>query len=75
MIELTEKQALALEHSQAQPPRVLNPRTQRSFVLVSVEEYERLTQDDYDDGPWADQEIAVLAAEAGVMLDSFRKDP
>jgi hypothetical protein len=71
MIELTDEQVQALERPEAQPPRLVNPRTQQTFVLLSAEDYERLTRDDYDDSPWTDEETTMLAAEAGEMLDSF----
>lgn len=74
MIELTEQQAEALERPDALPLRVINPKTQQTFVLLSALEYQRLTSD-YDDGPWTDEETAILAAEAGELLDSFGKDP
>jgi hypothetical protein len=73
MIELTEQQMQALEHPETLPPRVLHPGTRQTFVLLSVEEYERLTQGEYDDSPWTDEEMALLAGEAGEMLDSFGK--
>jgi len=68
MIELTPEQAQALETSQATPPRILNPRTRETFVLLSVEEYQRLTEGDYDDSPWTSEEMEALAWEAGRML-------
>ena len=74
MIELTHQQVQALENAEPLPPRVLNPMTQQTFVLLSVDEYERLTQEEYDDSPWTDEETASLAAEAGEMLDTFGKD-
>ena len=74
MIELTHQQVQALEHAQVLPARVFNRTTQQTFVLLSVEEYERLTTDEYDDSPWTDEETAMLAAEAGEMLDTFGKD-
>jgi len=74
MIELTEQQVQALEHPEALPPRVRDPRTQQTFVLLPVEEYERLLRDQYDDSPWTDEEMELLAWEAGEMLDSFGKD-
>src|SRR5205823_4710013 len=52
MIELTEQQVQALESPDANPPRVVNPRTQETFVLLRVEEYERLKEEEYDDSPW-----------------------
>ena len=42
MIELTEEQQHLLEAGQGAPPRVYNPRTQETFVLVPVDVYERL---------------------------------
>jgi hypothetical protein len=51
MIELTEQQLRALEPPAAQPPLVLNPLTQQTFVLLTVDEYQRLTSAEYDDGP------------------------
>jgi hypothetical protein len=65
MIELTEQQAEALEHAEATPPRVVNPRTQETFVLLRIEEYERLKEEEYDDSPWTSEERHALAWEAG----------
>ena len=65
MIELTEKQLQALEKPETTPPRVLNPRTRKTFVLLPVEEYERLKEDEYDDSPWTSEERHALAWEAG----------
>ena len=62
MIELTEQQAQALENTEAAPPRVVNPRTRETFVLLRVEEYERL-KDEYDDSPWTREELQALAWE------------
>jgi hypothetical protein len=64
MIELTEQQARALEHPDASPPRVVNPRTKELFVLLSAEEYERLKGQEYDDSPWTREELETLAWEA-----------
>jgi PHD/YefM family antitoxin component YafN of YafNO toxin-antitoxin module len=63
MIELTEQQVQALEHADDSPPRVVNPRTQEAFVLLRVDEYERLKDDEYDDGPWTREELQALAWE------------
>src|SRR5436190_20752854 len=65
MIELTEQQLQALEHPDATPPRVVNPRTKQTFVLLRVDEYERLKADEYDDSPWTREELHALAWEAG----------
>lgn len=67
MIELTEKQAQALEHADVSPPRVVNPLTNETFVLLRVAEYERL-REDYDDGPWTREERLALAWEAGKSI-------
>ena len=37
------------------PPRVVNPRTRETFVLLRSDEYARLTAE-YDDSPWAREE-------------------
>jgi hypothetical protein len=63
MIELTEQQAEALELPDATPPRVRNPRTQETFVLLRADEYARLTGDEYDDSPWTREELQALAWE------------
>ena len=63
MIELTEQQVKALEDTAAAPPRVVNPRTKETFVLLRVDEYERLTEDEYDDSPWTREELQALAWE------------
>jgi PHD/YefM family antitoxin component YafN of YafNO toxin-antitoxin module len=63
MIELTEQQAEALEHGQATPPRIVNPRTKETFVLLRVDEYERLKEGEYDDSPWTREELQALAWE------------
>ena len=65
MIELTEQQMQALEVPEAAPPRVMNPRTKQTFVLLLVDEYERLKEDQYDDSPWTSEERMTLAWEAG----------
>jgi PHD/YefM family antitoxin component YafN of YafNO toxin-antitoxin module len=65
MIELTEQQLQALEKLESTPPRVVNPRTKETFVLLRVEEYERLKDEEYDDSPWTREELETLAWEAG----------
>jgi len=65
MVELTEQQVQALEDPGARPLRVVNPRTNETFVLLRVDEYERLKEDEYDDSPWTSEERHALAWEAG----------
>ena len=62
MIEMTDQQIQALENPGADPPRIVNPRTKETFVLVRVEEYERL-KEEYDDSPWTREELQALAWE------------
>ncbi len=61
MIELTEQQVKALENPDATPPRVVNPRTKETFVLLRLDEYERLKEEEYDDSPWTREELQALA--------------
>ena len=65
MIELTEPQLEALKSAETTPPLLVNPRTKETFVLLRVDEYERLKADDYDDSPWTREELQALAWEAG----------
>ena len=61
MIELTEQQVQALERAEATPPLVVNPRTKETFVLLRVDEYERLKDEEYDDSPWTREELEAQA--------------
>jgi len=65
MIELTDDQIRLLNTPGGAPPRARNPRTKETFVLLRVEEYERLTADEYDDSPWTREELEALAWETG----------
>lgn len=65
MIELTEQQIQALEKLESNPPHLVNPRTKETFVLLRVEDYERLKGEEYDDSPWTSEELQTLAWEAG----------
>ncbi len=68
MIELTDKQVQALEGPGTTPPRLVNPRTKETFVLLRVDEYERLTEE-YDDSPWTREELEALAWDAGKSIE------
>jgi len=63
VIELNEQQMQALEAPEAAPLRVVNPRTKEAFVLLRVDEYERLKEQEYDDSPWTREELQALAWE------------
>jgi hypothetical protein len=65
MIELTEQQLQALEDSETTSLRLVSPRTGETFVLLRLEEYEKLQQGEYDDSPWTREELQALAWEAG----------
>jgi len=69
MIQLTEQQVKALEKAEATPPRVVNPRTKETFVLLRIDEYERLKEDEYDDSPWPREELQALAWEVAERTD------
>ena len=69
MIELTPEQRQALAGEQ--PPRLIDPETRKRYVLLSEEVYERLKELLYDDSPWTDEEMDLLAEEAGELLDRY----
>jgi hypothetical protein len=64
VIELTEQQLEALANPDTTPPRAVNPRTRETYVLLRIDEYERLAEG-YDDSPWTREELEALAWEAG----------
>lgn len=64
MIELTDEQANALGTPGEAPARAIDPRTRRQYVLVPLDEYERLAVG-YDDSGWTRDELAVAAWDAG----------
>jgi PHD/YefM family antitoxin component YafN of YafNO toxin-antitoxin module len=65
MIELTQQQVQALAGPENVPPLVVNPQTSETFVLLRVDEYERLKEAEYDDSPWTREELEAAAWEAG----------
>jgi hypothetical protein len=69
VIKLTEEQMKALESPEATPPRIVNPQTNETFVLLPIDEYERLKEQAYDDSPWSREELQTLAWEAGEHTD------
>jgi hypothetical protein len=64
MIELTEQQVQALVAATT-PPVVADSKTKTAYVLVRQDWYERLVDQLYDDRPWTDDEMELLAWEAG----------
>ena len=64
MIELTEQQMQALNDPESTTPlRLVNPRTNESYVLLRVDEYEHLKHHEYDDSPLTREELQALAWE------------
>src|SRR6516165_7986540 len=59
MIELTEQQLQALGSNGATPLHLVNPRTKETFVLLPLDEYQRLKEEEYDDSPWTDEEMEL----------------
>jgi hypothetical protein len=66
MIELTPQQRRELTEPE---PMAIDPDTKESYVLVRKEDYERLKALLYDDSPWTDEEMDLLATEVDAMLD------
>ncbi len=64
MIVLTETQSQSLRLPGATPARAVDPGTQETFVVLRLEEYERLTGEAYDASPWTDEERDQMRAEA-----------
>ncbi|MGO9467245.1 MAG: hypothetical protein ACLQIB_19435 [Isosphaeraceae bacterium] len=69
MIELSETQRQSLQKPDGEPPRVLDPLTKQQYVLLELETYLELTKAAYDDSPWTDEEMDLLAAEVDAMLE------
>ena len=63
MIELTEQLFQALANPKAMPLHLANPQTKKAHVLLRVEEYQRLVEDEYDDSPWTREELQAPASE------------
>jgi len=47
------------------PPVVVDPKTRTQYVLLRQDLYQRLMHAEYDDSPWTDEEMELLAWEAG----------
>ena len=65
MIELTDQQIKAINAYGAEPPVLFDPNTKTHYVLLRQEVYEQLKE--YDDSPWTDEEMELLAWEAGKL--------
>jgi len=69
MIELTEQQLNELAIPRAIPTRVVNPKTNETFILLPVGEYERLKEQQYDDSSWQRDELQAMAWEVAERTD------
>lgn len=65
MIELTVQQLEAINAAGTTPPVVVDPKTNTPYVLLRQDVYKRLSDAEYDDGPWTEEERELLAWEAG----------
>jgi hypothetical protein len=72
MIELTEQQQRAVDDSQ-EPLRLLDPRTNRTYVLVGAETYERIKGLLEGDEGLSMREVAALVERA--MREDDAGDP
>ena len=61
MIELTEEQLKSLREAKAGPQRIVDPGTNETFVLIRLEEYDRLREQAYDDSSWTREELQAVA--------------
>ena len=71
MIELTQEQRKSLQDGEAVHIR----ENGQEYVLLLPNVYERLSQGEYDDGPWTPEEIDLLREESVAMLDRFGEAP
>ena len=68
MIELTEELRRAVRAHPSEPVRLIDPATREAFVLLRADEYDRLSERAYDDSPWTDEEMDLLAVEDADFL-------
>jgi hypothetical protein len=59
MIELTEQQRQALDERPGEPLQLFDPRTNRAYVLLTAEQYERI-RGMIDPGPLTPDERRVI---------------
>jgi hypothetical protein len=69
MIELTDEQRQQLSGVETQ---AIDPQTKEQYILIRKDAYDRMTELLYDASPWTDEEMDLLAEEAGEMLDEYR---
>ena len=65
---LSEEQIRAVGDRAGSVVRLIDPTTNRYYVLLPADEYERVKALAYDDSPWTDEEMDLLAAESADAL-------
>ena len=67
-MNLSEELTRAVAERPGAPLRLTDPATNREYVLLPADVYDRLKALDYDDSPWTDEEMELLAWEAGKAI-------
>jgi hypothetical protein len=65
MIQLTDQQISDLEKPEVTPPRMVNPHTNETYILLPIREYQRLKDHEYDDSQWTREELEAAAWAVG----------
>lgn len=65
MTKLSQEQMHTILAAGKTPPVVVDPTTQTRYVLMRQDIYERLKDKEYDDSPWTDEEMELMAWETG----------
>ncbi|MBI1783671.1 hypothetical protein HYR69_00885 [Candidatus Sumerlaeota bacterium] len=68
-IELTPEQQLAIDQVEDNPPRVYDPRTHSTFVLVPESEYEAIREALTDERREAEIHALALRNAAGRLME------
>jgi hypothetical protein len=77
---LSVEQIRAVAAGGGEAVRLIDPTTDRPYVLVPADVYERVKALAYDDSPWTDEEMDRLAAESADALgwdgmDAYQDPP
>ena len=72
MIELTEEQQRAID-APGGPPRLIDPRTQKAYVLIDADRYERIQAARDEDDGLDMRQVAILVDRA--MREDDADDP
>lgn len=68
MVELPDNLREAVRTAPPGPLRLVDPKTNETYVLLRDEEYQRLKESEYDASPWTTEEMDLLAQEAADRL-------